>query len=61
MKPLHNHLQIARKHLGVPWNVLERDYILSWMLAGINQIPSLQKSLIFKGGTALKKYLPRYQ
>ena len=55
MKSLHDRLQLARKRLGKPWEVLERDYILSWILAGINQVPSLQNSIIFKGGTALKK------
>lgn len=29
MKPLHNRLQEARKRLGIPWEVLERDYVLS--------------------------------
>jgi predicted nucleotidyltransferase component of viral defense system len=41
--------------LGLPWEVLERDYLLSWILAGIAQVESLQKTVIFKGGTALKK------
>jgi hypothetical protein len=55
MRPLQDRLQLARKRLGTPWEVLERDYILSWILAGINQVPSLQDTIIFKGGTALKK------
>ena len=55
MKPLHTRLQEARKRLGVPWDVLERDYLLSWILAGITQIEPLQHTLVFKGGTALKK------
>ncbi len=55
MKPLHNRLQDARKRLGIPWEVLERDYVLSWVLAGISQVDTLRDSLIFKGGTALKK------
>jgi uncharacterized protein len=41
--------------LGLPWDVLERDYLLSWVLAGIAQVDSLRESLAFKGGTALKK------
>ena len=55
MKPLRARLEEARKRLGLPWEVVERDYLLSWMLAGIGGIESLRSSLVFKGGTALKK------
>ncbi len=55
MKPLRTRLQEARKQLGLPWEVLERDYLLSWILAGINQVDALRDRLVFKGGTALKK------
>lgn len=55
MKPLRNRLLEARQHLGIPWEVLERDYLLSWVLAGIGQVESLRETLVFKGGTALKK------
>ena len=55
MKPLHTRLQEARKHLKIPWEVLERDYLLSWVLAGIAQVDILRDTLIFKGGTCLKK------
>ncbi len=55
MKPLQIRLQEARKRLGLPWEILERDYLLSWVLAGIAQVESLRDTLIFKGGTALKK------
>lgn len=55
MKPLRTRLQEARKRLGLPWEVLERDYLLSWVLAGITQVESLRDTLVFKGGTALKK------
>ncbi len=55
MKPLRLRLEEARKRLGLPWEVLERDYLLSWILAGITQVEILQNSLVFKGGTALKK------
>jgi len=37
------------------WEVLERDYILSWILAGISRHGPLRETLVFKGGTALKK------
>lgn len=55
MKPLRTRLQEARKRLGVPWEVLERDYLLSWILAGIAQVEELRRTFVFKGGTALKK------
>lgn len=55
MKPLYTRLQEARRELGTPWEVLERDYLLSWILAGIERVDSLNGTLIFKGGTALKK------
>lgn len=55
MTPLRNRLLEARKRLKLPWEVLERDYLLSWILAGIGQVESLRDALVFKGGTALKK------
>jgi predicted nucleotidyltransferase component of viral defense system len=62
MKALRTRLQEARRDLGLPWEVLERDYLLSWILAGIGQVPALKDSLVFKGGTALKKcYFGEYR
>jgi uncharacterized protein len=55
MRPLRTRLEEARTRLGIPWEVLERDYLLSWILAGIAEVESLRSTLIFKGGTALKK------
>ena len=55
MRPLRTRLQEARRRLGIPWEVLERDYLLSWILAGVSQVPVLGDTLVFKGGTALKK------
>lgn len=55
MKPLRSRLQEARNRLGIPWEILERDYLLSWVLAGIGQVESLRDTLILKGGTALRK------
>ncbi len=43
-------------------NVVEHDYVLSWVLAGLYQRPVLADRLVFKGGTALRKcYLPDYR
>ena len=55
MKPLRTRLQEVRTRLGLPWQVLECDYLLSWVLAGIGQVESLRETLVFKDGTALKK------
>jgi predicted nucleotidyltransferase component of viral defense system len=55
MKPLRRRLEEYRARSGVPWEVLERDYLLSWILAGISRVPGLRDTLVFKGGTALKK------
>ena len=48
-------LENERKRLNVSWTVLEQDYILDWMLWGIASVSELKGSLVFKGGTALKK------
>jgi len=55
MKPLRHRLQETRKRLGIPWEILERDYVLSWLLAGISHVEALRDTLVFKGGTALMK------
>ena len=55
MRPLRTRIQEARRRLGIPWEALERDYLLSWILAGISRTPVLRDTLVFKGGTALRK------
>jgi predicted nucleotidyltransferase component of viral defense system len=35
--------------------VVEKDYVLGWVLAGIYAHPDLAKTWVFKGGTCLKK------
>lgn len=52
---IRSRLEKVRKDSGVSWNAIERDYVLSWILAGISRIPSLRDTLVFKGGTALRK------
>lgn len=62
MKPLRGRLEEARQRTGAPWDVLERDYVLSWVLAGVGRVPALASTLVFKGGTALKKcYFGEYR
>ncbi len=55
MRPLRTRLQEARRRPNIPWEALERDYLQSWVLAGLTQVPALRDTLVFKGGTALKK------
>jgi uncharacterized protein len=45
---------IARK-TKVRDQQIEKDYILSWILQGIAQHKNLAKTIVFKGGTVLKK------
>lgn len=48
--------------LGLLPNVVEKDYVLGWMLAGINAHEELAETWIFKGGTCLKKcYFETYR
>ena len=59
---LYKKLGQLRDKYGVSWDLLEQDYLLSWMLAGIAATPELRDMLIFKGGTALKKsYFGEYR
>ena len=41
--------------VGLDPNVVEKDYVLGWMLAGIAQHPQTRDTWVFKGGTCLKK------
>ena len=48
--------------LGLLPHVVEKDYVLGWLLAGIYQQAELEESWIFKGGTCLKKcYFETYR
>lgn len=47
-------LKFAKKH-NLMANIIEKDYILGWVLAGISKHPDLSKSWLFKGGTCIKK------
>ncbi len=40
---------------GAAWDSLEKDYALSWILSAIAHTQRLKNTLIFKGGTSLKK------
>lgn len=55
MKPLRIKLQEACTLKKSRLDIVEKDYALSYLLAGIAKQEQLTHSLIFKGGTALKK------
>lgn len=43
-------------------SVVEKDYVLGWILAGIDAHPGISTSWVFKGGTCLKKcYFETYR
>ena len=48
-------LQQLRTEWTFDIGVIEKDYVLGWLLAGIAQHPALTESWIFKGGTCLRK------
>ena len=48
--------------LGLLPGVVEKDYVIGWILAGINAHPALSEAWVFKGGTCLKKcYFETYR
>jgi len=48
-------IQRKAREVGVRDQQIEKDYILSWILQGIAQHQNLSKTIVFKGGTVLKK------
>ncbi|GBD98781.1 hypothetical protein BMS3Abin07_00808 [bacterium BMS3Abin07] len=47
---------------GLSPNVIEKDYVLGWILAGINNHSEIGSEWVFKGGTCLKKcYFETYR
>ena len=48
-------LQQLRAEWTLDIGVIEKDYVLGWLLAGIAQHPALAERWIFKGGTCLRK------
>jgi predicted nucleotidyltransferase component of viral defense system len=55
-------LLVTAANLGLLPNVVEKDYVLGWLLAGIFNHPALAEHWVFKGGTCLKKcYFETYR
>lgn len=55
MTSLQMRLKKFAAHHQTTFEIIEQDYVLSWMLFGIANHQMLSKALVFKGGTALKK------
>lgn len=52
----------AREQHNIPYWVLEKDYALGYLLAGMARVDVLSDALVLKGGTALRKfYFPGYR
>jgi len=52
----------ASKEFGLGAHMIEKDYVLGWLLAGISRHHVIGKDWIFKGGTCLKKcYFETYR
>jgi predicted nucleotidyltransferase component of viral defense system len=50
------------RELGLRPDIVEKDYMLGWLLAGISGNEKLRDGWIFKGGTCLKKcYFETYR
>ena len=48
-------LEQLRGEWSLESGVIEKDYVLGWLLAGIAQHETLSQTWIFKGGTCLRK------
>lgn len=48
-------LDELRSEWSLDLGVIEKDYVLGWLLAGIANHPDLAETWIFKGGTCLRK------
>lgn len=48
-------LQARAQEWGLTEEVVEKDYVLGWLLWGIGSHPGLRDDWVFKGGTCLKK------
>ena len=50
------------KKFGLRANVVEKDYVLGWLLSGIHNHNQIKDDWVFKGGTCLKKcYINTYR
>jgi hypothetical protein len=58
----HSEIKNLETEWGLREDVIEKDYVISWLLWGIGSHPVLRDAWIFKGGTCLKKcYFETYR
>ncbi|MCX6777297.1 MAG: nucleotidyl transferase AbiEii/AbiGii toxin family protein [Candidatus Micrarchaeota archaeon] len=50
-----NRITEIAENEGMGWAIVEKDYFLTLMLDAVANTPELHDSLVFKGGTALRK------
>jgi hypothetical protein len=43
------------REFGLRVDIVEKDYVLGWLLAGISNHKELASNWVFKGGTCLRK------
>ena len=55
LRPLRTRLDAARKNSMIELRVFEIDYLISFVLVGLMSVDVLKRTLVFKGGTALRK------
>lgn len=55
MRRIQNMLKQKASETKIPLWIIEKDYAISYLLAGISEVPILCDLLVLKGGTALKK------
>jgi len=55
VEPLERRIRAETSRSGVPRDVVEKDYAIGYVLAGVCAVPDLNSRLVFKGGTALRK------
>ena len=61
MIPKHEIVALATQ-ANLQTHVIEKDYALGWLLAGISQHSAINSNWVFKGGTCLKKcYFETYR
>lgn len=54
-RKLLNELHECALRDELPLETVEQDYAISYLLAGLTQVPLLSDTLVFRGGTALRK------
>lgn len=58
----HQEVMNFSREFGLSANIIEKDYVLGWLLGGISNHHELSKKWVFKGGTCLKKcYFETYR